>query len=244
MCDNASCRGVRGIQIPRGRFESTVRLVQAHRAAMCLVNVLVSCCCLGVLLLSWCVVFVLVSCCCLGVLLLSWCLVVVLVSCCCLVVLLLSFLLVFVLLSCTGKAREKGKRILSQLANRRQAPQKISRTDSDSPLTQSSNGNASAPHRTMGDVPLPPTRRSEANESSSVVPTPTIQESPHTRNKQSSMPLLTRMEARKYYNAFHLKTMPTEGELLAESELVRILPSFRMKEIRTSLNTIVTCQTT
>ncbi len=35
MCDNASWRGVRGVQIPRGRFESTVRLVQAHRAAMC-----------------------------------------------------------------------------------------------------------------------------------------------------------------------------------------------------------------
>ena len=36
VCDNASWRSVRGVQIPRGRFESTVRLVevQAHRVAM------------------------------------------------------------------------------------------------------------------------------------------------------------------------------------------------------------------
>ena len=40
VCDNVSWRGVMGIQIPRGRFESTGRLVHAHRAAMCVCGLL------------------------------------------------------------------------------------------------------------------------------------------------------------------------------------------------------------
>jgi hypothetical protein len=82
----------------------------------------------------------------------------------------------------------------------------------------------------MGEVLLPPTRKSEANESSSIAPTPAIQ--PRTvltlgqarvpsYTGQTIMPL-TRTEARKHYEALIPTTMPKEGELLADSELARI----------------------
>jgi hypothetical protein len=71
----------------------------------------------------------------------------------------------------SGAGRVKGMRVLTQLANRRQLPQKMSRRDSNSnyPPAQTPNGSASAPIRSIGGIPLPPTRNSDANESSSCV---------------------------------------------------------------------------
>jgi hypothetical protein len=131
----------------------------------------------------------------------------------------------------SSTSREKDKRVLSQLANRRQPPHKMSRYDPTYPPTPPPTGNASAPARNTGGIPLLPTANSDAHESSSVIPPPAIQPRAALTPGQAGvlsytgktiMPL-TRTEARKHYKALVPTPMPKEGELLADSELARIL---------------------
>jgi hypothetical protein len=92
-------------------------------------------------------------------------------------------------------------------------------------------GSASALLRNMREIILLSTRKSEANESSSIAPTPAIQPRTVLTPGQAGVPSytgqtmmpLTRAEARMHYKALIPTTMPKEGELLADSELVRIL---------------------
>jgi hypothetical protein len=121
-------------------------------------------------------------------------------------------------LSTPDESRGKGKRVLSTLANRRQPPPKVSRYDSDYTPTQSYNGCAAAPSRNAAGIPLPPTRNSDANESSSVVTPPVIPPRTVLTPGQAGVPSytgnmimpLTRTEARKRYKASVPTPMPKQ----------------------------------
>jgi len=134
-------------------------------------------------------------------------------------------------LSKPEQSRGKGKHVLSQLANRRQPPQKMSRYEPTQPPTPPPMGGASAPARSAGGIPLPPTPNGDAFESSSVMPPPAVQPRAALTPGQAGVPSytgrtimpLTRAEARKHYKALVPTTMPKENELLADEVLARIL---------------------